>query len=484
MFHPKIILKFLSVLLLFNGGFMSLILPLAIKDEDGTALGIGAAVILHLILGIFLLWLNKDADGKELRKRDGFLVVTLGWVMMSVFGCLPYLFTGTIPDVTNAFFETISGFTTTGASILDDIESMPRSILLWRSLTQWIGGMGIIVLAVAILPILGIGSVQLFSAEAPGLKPDKIKPRIADTAKRLWFLYMALTVSEVILLWLGDMNLFDAINHSLTTLSTGGFSTKQASIAHWDSAYIHYVITGFMFLGGTNFILIYWLTHLKFKKLIENEEFRFYGGLVLVFSIVVSIALYLKGDLSGEESFRTSLFQVVSIVSTTGYATADYTLWGSGLTMFFFLLLFSGGSAGSTAGGVKMVRHLILFKNSGAELKRQLHSNAIIPIRIDGKAIPMEMTSSVLAFMMLYIVLFALGSILLAAMGVDFDTAIGAVATSLGNVGPGINEVSPSYSFNFLPAAAKWELGFLMLVGRLELFTVLMLFNPYYWRKN
>lgn len=484
MFHRKIILKFLSVLLLFNGAFMCLTLPLAWADNDGTFFAFLQVILIHLALGLTTYQLNKRSDGRDLRSRDGFLVVTSGWILMSAFGCLPFLFTGTIPSVTNAFFETMSGFTTTGASILDNIEAMPRSVLLWRSLTQWIGGMGIIVLAVAILPILGIGSVQLFSAEAPGLKADKIKPRIADTAKRLWFIYMGLTLAETILLWIGGMSPFDALNHSLTTLSTGGFSTKQASIAYWDSAYIQYVITLFMFLGGTNFILIYWLINLKFKKLFENEEFRFYGIATILFSLLVALALIKRGMFGMEESFRTALFQVVSIVTTTGYATADYCHWGSGLTMFFFLLLFAGGSAGSTAGGVKMIRHVILYKNSGGELKRQLHPNAIIPVRIDGKAISIETTSSVLAFIIFYIVLFALGSILLAAMGIDFDTSIGAVATSLGNTGPGIGQVSPSYSFNFLPDAAKWELSFLMLVGRLELFTVLLLLSPYFWRKN
>ena len=463
---------------------MCLTLPLAWADNDGTFFAFLQVILIHLALGLTTYQLNKRSDGRDLRSRDGFLVVTSGWILMSAFGCLPFLFTGTIPSVTNAFFETMSGFTTTGASILDNIEAMPRSVLLWRSLTQWIGGMGIIVLAVAILPILGIGSVQLFSAEAPGLKADKIKPRIADTAKRLWFIYMGLTLAETILLWIGGMSPFDALNHSLTTLSTGGFSTKQASIAYWDSAYIQYVITLFMFLGGTNFILIYCLINLKFKKLFENEEFRFYGIATILFSLLVALALIKRGMFGMEESFRTALFQVVSIVTTTGYATADYCHWGSGLTMFFFLLLFAGRSAGSTAGGVKMIRHVILYKNSGGELKRQLHPNAIIPVRIDGKAISIETTSSVLAFIIFYIVLFALGSILLAAMGIDFDTSIGAVATSLGNTGPGIGQVSPSYSFNFLPDAAKWELSFLMLVGRLELFTVLLLLSPYFWRKN
>lgn len=484
MLHFRIIFKFLGFLLLFCGGFMCLAIPTAIMHDEHILTGLLTACAVTLGFGALGYFLNREARGKDLRKREGFFVVTCGWLVMSLFGTLPYLLTGSISGLTNAFFETISGFTTTGATILDDIEALPKSILLWRSLTQWIGGMGIIVLAVAILPMLGIGSVQLFSAEAPGLKPDKITPRIADTAKRLWLIYLSLTLTEMLLLWLAGMGLFDALNHSLTTVSTGGFSTKQASIAHFESPLIEYIITLFMFFGGTNFILIYWLFKGKLEKLWQNEEFRFYALGTLVFILVVGSALLIKGSYGLEESFRNAAFQVVSLITTTGYGTADYTLWGSGLTMFAFLLLFSGGSAGSTAGGVKMVRHLILFKHGAAEMRKQMHPSAIIPIRMNKKALPEEVSGSVLAFIMFYIILFALGSILLAAMGIDFDTAIGAVATSLGNVGPGISDVGPAYTFNFLPTAAKWELAFLMLIGRLELFTVLVLFTPYYWRKG
>ena len=484
MLNHRIIFKFLGILLLFCAGFMSLTLPIAFHLNEGTKQGLGLAILITLGFGLLGYLANRKVSGQDLKKREGFIVVTFGWIIMSLFGSLPYLLTGSIDGLTNAFFETISGFTTTGATILDDIESLPSSLLLWRSLTQWIGGMGIIVLAVAILPILGVGSMQLFSAEAPGLRPDKITPRIADTAKRLWLIYLILTLVEMFLLKLAGMGVFDAVNHSLTTISTGGFSTKQASIAHFQNPLIEYIITVFMFMGGTNFILIYWLLKGRFVKLWENEEFRFYAIGVSVFILVVTAALVAKGTYDFEDSFRNAAFQVVSLISTTGYGTADYTLWGSGLTMFAFLLLFSGGSAGSTAGGVKMIRHLILFKNGAAELRRQMHPSAVIPIRLNKKAVPDEVTGAVLAFIMFYIIVFALGSILLAAMGIEFDTAIGAVATSLGNVGPGISDVGPSHTFNFLPNAAKWELTFLMLVGRLELFTVLVLFTPYYWRRG
>lgn len=478
-----IAIRFLGVLMLFCGGFMSLTLIAAVIFKEDVLGELTICSLLTLAVGALMYFGTKRSKGTDLKKREGFFVVVTGWLLMSMLGCLPYLLTGSIDTVTNAWFETMSGFTTTGASILNDIEAMPKSVLLWRSLTQWIGGMGIIVLAVAILPLLGIGSVQLFAAEAPGISPEKISPRIADTAKRLWLLYILLTVSETVLLKLAGMGVFDAINHALTTVSTGGFSTKQASIAHFDSPLIEYIITLFMFLGGTNFILLYFITQFKWKKAWHHEEFRFYSGVVGLFTVIVTIALMVKGIGDPEYSFRTAIFQVISMVTTTGFATADYTAWGSGLTMLFFLLLFTGGCAGSTSGGVKMVRHLILFKIGRTELKRQMHPNAVIPLQVNKKTLPDAMSQTVLGFIISYIIIFAVASMLISSMGISFDTAIGAVATSLGNVGPGISEVSPSYSFFAIPSAAKWILTALMLIGRLEIFTVLLLFSPVFWRR-
>jgi trk system potassium uptake protein TrkH len=480
----RISIKFLSILVLFNGAFMLLTVLAALFYDEHLISELLVSSGILLVIGTSMFLATRKAEGKNLKKREGLFVVVAGWFTMALFGTLPYLLTGTIDNFSNAFFETMSGFTTTGASILDDIESLPNSILLWRSLTQWIGGMGIIVLAVAVLPILGIGSVQLFAAEAPGLSPDKISPRITDTARRLWLLYIGLTLVEMLLLRVGGMSFFDSLNHALTTVSTGGFSTKQASIAHYNSAFIEYVVSIFMFLGGMNFILIYFLTRLQWSKLRKNGEFRFYAGIVITFVLLVTIALTVRSGGHIEENFRHSLFQVISMISTTGFCTADYTTWGSGLTMFFFLLLFAGGSAGSTSGGVKMVRHLILFKIGRTELKRQMHPNAVIPLKINGKILPDGLKGTVLGFIISYIIIFAISSIALSAMGIGFDTAIGAVATSLGNVGPGISEVGPAFNFNFIPDAGKWLLAFLMLIGRLEIFTVLLLFSPVFWKMN
>lgn len=482
-FNYRVIINVIGLLLMLNGAFMLLCIPFSLYFGDGDIYPILLSGTITIISGNISWLVTKNSQNKDLRKKDGYLIVVLGWLSMSFFGSLPYLISGAIPDLTNAFFETISGYTTTGATILTDIESVHKGILFWRSLTQWIGGMGIIVLAVAILPILGIGGMQLFVAEAPGISPDKLQPRIKETAKRLWLIYVLLTFVETLLLWIGGMSFFDAINHGLTTMATGGFSTKNGSIAHFDSPFIQYVITLFMFLAGTNFTITYFALHKKFHKIAQNEEFRFYATFCLIFSIVTSLTIYLVSPSEIEESFRQGLFQVVSIITTTGYITADYTSWTPFITVLFFVLMFFGASAGSTAGGVKIVRHIILLKNSILELKRQLHPSAIIPVRFNKKAVPRDITFNILAFIMIYIAIFALGSVIMAALGVDFETAIGSVATSLGNIGPGIGTVGPVDNFAHIPATGKWFLSFLMLLGRLELFTVLMLLTPYFWRK-
>ena len=482
-FNFKIILSILGLLLTINGVAMLLPLPFAIYYGEEWQSMVYSSMLSFLAGAPVWMILNRGTN-RELKRRDGYIVVTMGWIIMSVFGTLPYIISGTIPEFTNAFFETMSGYTTTGASILTDIESAPKSILLWRSLTQWIGGMGIIVLAVAILPILGIGGMQLFVAESPGISPDKLKPRIKDTAKRLWIIYLGLTFTECILLMFGGMSFFDALNHSLTTLATGGFSTKNDSIAAFDSAYIQYVIIIFMFLAGTSFTLTYFMLKRNFKKVFSNEEFLVYSVFLSVVTLIVTGFVFTGSDEGFEASFRDSLFQVVSIVTTTGFVSKDYTQWIPLITMVFFALMFIGGSAGSTAGGIKVVRHIILFKNSFLEMKRQLHPSAVIPVRFNKKAVNRDVTFHVLAFMMIYFLIFSLGSVAMAWVGLDFESALGSVATSLGNIGPGIGSVGPEENFAHIPTVGKWVLSFLMLMGRLELFTVLILFTPYYWKNN
>jgi trk system potassium uptake protein TrkH len=479
------ILNVLSVLLFINAGLMLSCIPFALYYSDGTLYSWIASIGISAVTGAVLYATTfRNPEHKNIRKRDGYIIVTLSWIVMALSGALPYSLTHAIPDFTNAFFESISGFTTTGASILDDIESLPESILFWRSMTQWIGGLGFIVMVISILPSLGIGGMQLFIAEAPGITADKIKPRIADTAKRLWFLYIGLTVILTLMLIFGGMSFFDAFNHSLTTLSTGGFSPRQMSIAYYDSAYIEYTITLFMFLGGTSFVLIYLALKGKFQKIWKNEEFRTYLVLTLAVSFIVTVILMFQHGIPIEEAFRKSLFQVVSILTTTGFATADFTTWGGGAIIIFFTLMFIGGSAGSTAGGVKIIRHLVIAKNSIIEFKRQLHLSAIIPVRMNGKAIPHEITRNILAFVIIYLTIFGFASVLLSLLGMDAITAMGSVATSLGNIGPGLNATGPSMSFSQIPAFAKWILGALMVIGRLEIFTVLIIFTRYFWRST
>ncbi len=479
----RIIINIVGYLLILTGLFMfsGVIVSLIYNENDFFSLLISS--IGTSLVGIILWYFTKKNSNKELGKREGYIIVTLGWIVMSLFGSIPFVIHGSIPNYTNAFFETISGFTTTGASILNEIEKLPHGLLFWRSLTQWLGGMGIIVLSIAILPLLGIGGMQLFIAEVPGPTKDKIHPRVKETAKRLWGIYFLLTVAETILLTIGGMTLFDAINHSFTTMATGGFSTKTASIAYYDSPFIHYVIIIFMFFAGTNFTLHYYAIHGKFNVIKKNNEFRFYLFSILIFAFIITI-IHLPHDLFDfEESIRQSLFHVTSLVTTTGYVTSDYENWAPFSRMLFFALLFFGGCAGSTGGGIKSVRHLLLYKNSVLELKRLVHPRAVIPVRINGKAINPEIISNVQAFFIFYILIFVFSSILLSILGMDFITSAGAVATCLGNVGPGIGTVGPVNNFSHLPDIVKWILSFLMLLGRLELFTVLIIFSPSFWRK-
>lgn len=482
--NVKFVLRVIGLLVILNGLFMLTALPWSFYYDDGAWQSILLAGGISILTGLFIRMTTYKHKNLDIRKREGYLIVASGWIFMSLAGMLPFFIGGYIPNITDAFFETMSGYTTTGASVLTDIESMPESILFWRSLTQWIGGMGIIVLTIAILPILGIGGMQLFVAESPGPSPDKLHPRITETAKRLWLVYVMLTLIEFGLLKLGGMTWFDAINHSFTTMSTGGFSPKNASVAYYDSPFIQYVIILFMFLAGANFTLNYFAIRGKFKKILKNEEFRFYFFTVLTVTIFCAGAIYSLGNSGIEQSLRDGMFQVVSILTTTGFVSADYTAWMPLLTIVFLLLMFIGASAGSTSGSVKIVRHLILLKNSWLELKRLIHPSAIIPVRLNRKPVSQEITLNILAFFLIYILIFVIGSGIMTILGLDPISAIGSVAATLGNIGPGIGSVGPVNNFAHISYAGKWFLSFLMLLGRLELFTILVIMSPFFWRKN
>lgn len=492
----KIIFHFLGLLLLFNGGFILIATIISLIYKDGVTLELLLSGFTILILGSIIMFYTRN-HSKEMNKREGYIVVAFGWIVMSLSGSLPYMITETIPSFTDAFFETMSGYTTTGASILNDIEIVPKGVLFWRSLTHWIGGMGIIVLAIAILPLLGIGGMQLFAAEAPGPGGDKLHPRITDTAKRLWLIYFGYTAAETILLQVAGMSFFDAINHALSTLSTGGFSTKNDSVAHWNgNPIIQYIIMTFMFLAGTNFVLSYFAFKGRVQKIIKDDEFKLYFKFIIVFTIIAALVIYFKADISHskvdhpmvlgelESSFRHALFQVLAIVTTTGFVTADYTMWTPFLTVFFFGLMFLGGSAGSTSGGIKVMRHMILIKNGFLEFKRALHPNAILPVRYNQKSVSGGIVFNILGFFISYMLLFIFGALVFSMFQIDFTSAIGLSASTLGNVGPALGDFGPVNNYSALPPLGKWWASFLMLLGRLELFTVLILLTPFFWRNR
>lgn len=486
----------MGLLLLCNGGFMLLSVLVSWLYDDGVTLEISMAALLTLFLGTLLMFSTRG-HSKEVKIREGYIIVTFGWIFMALSGSLPYVISEAIPGFTNAFFETMSGYTTTGASILNDIEAIPKGILFWRSLTHWIGGMGIIVLAIAILPLLGIGGMQLFSAESPGPSADKLKPKIRDTAKRLWLIYVSYTAAETILLWVSGMTFFDAINHAFSTLSTGGFSTKNASVAFWnDQPVIQYIIIIFMFLAGSNFVLSYFAFKGRVQRVLQDDEFKWYFIFIAAFTVISSLIVYFEADPSvsiidhpmvwgeGESAFRHSLFQVLSVITTTGFVSADFTMWTPFLTIFFFGMFFLGGSAGSTAGGVKVMRHIIMIRNGITEFKRTLHPNAILPVRFNQKSISSDIVFNILGFFILYMLAFIIGAVVLAFLGLNFETAIGGAASSLGNIGPAFGGLSPVNNFDMLPPFGKWWCAFLMLIGRLELFTVLIILTPFFWRNR
>ena len=474
----------MGFLFFIETGFLILCSLLAVyyQESDVSAFLTSAAITAGA--GVITSLLGKNAE-KKISRRDGYVVVTFAWVFFSLFGMLPFYISGYIPRMTDAFFETMSGFTTTGASILDNIESLPHGLLFWRSMTQWIGGLGIVFFTIAVLPVFGVGGVQLFAAEATGPTQDKVHPRIGVTAKWIWTIYLGLTITEIFLLLFGGMNLFDSVCHSLTTTATGGYSTKQNSIAAFNSPYIEYVITLFMFLAGINFTLLY-LLFLKgnFKRLFNDTEFHWYVGTVTFFTIFTATTLIWTSPMGLEESFRKAIFQIVSLQTTTGFISADYMTWIPVLWTFLCIVMLFGACAGSTSGGMKCIRIAIMNRVAKNEFKHIIHPNAILPVRINRQVISPATKSTVLAFTFLYIAIILIGWIVLMLFGVGFEEAFSVVISSLGNVGPGIGKCGPAYSWSGLPDAAKWTCAVLMLVGRLELFTVLLLFTPGFWKKH
>jgi|LSQX01.3.fsa_nt_gb trk system potassium uptake protein TrkH len=437
--------------------------------------------VLSLAIGMVLFFITRKLDPElTLHREDAYLTVTLSWLVISLIGSLPYLISGAIPSFVNAFFESVSGFTTTGASILTDIESLPRTVIFWRSLTHWIGGIGIIVLVILVMPSLKIGGYHLFILESS--LQDKIKPRASAVGRRLLMIYVGLTLAEVILLRLGGINLYESVCHAFGTLATGGFSPKNDSIAGY-SPYIQYVVMAFMVLAGTNFVIHDSLIKGNFKKIRHNEEFRAYLGVVLVIGLIISTILFLVTSRSFEESFREGYFQVVSIITCTGFATADYLQWPQYAWMILFLSMFLGGSTGSTAGGIKIARHVVLYKNISRTFKQLKFPHGIFQIHLNHNAVSDEKNTSILGFVFLYLMVFAAGTLALVVAGLDVPSASGSAATCMAGIGPGIGTVGPVSNFAHLTASAKFILTFLMIAGRLEIYTVMILFSKSFWRK-
>ena len=460
------------------------------EEPDLEGLLMSSGITVAVSLPVWILTRRKVT----LSVKDGFAIVTLAWFTIAIFSSLPFILTGTIPNLTDAFFESMSGITTTGASILGNpatmphlangIESLGKGVLFWRSFIQWIGGMGIIVFSIAILPLLGVGGVQLFKVEVPGPVPDKLKPRVQETAKSLWLVYLGVTAVEVILLMFGGMTFFDALCHSFTTMATGGFSTKNTSISHFNSAYVEYVIILFMFLAGVNFAL-HWkiITNPKRLSYFRDGEFKFYGLMVLLVTVFLAARIALNVEDLSHKIIRDSLFQVVSILTTTGFSTADYLLWGPFAQLSLLLLMFIGGCAGSTSGGMKIGRIMVVIKYSLSEIKRLLHPRAVIPVRIGRQMISEEVIRNTLGFVLFYVSIFVTVSVILTVLGLDLESAFGATAASIGNIGPGLGSVGPVANYAHLPALAKWLLTFCMLLGRLEIFTVMVFLNTFFSRR-
>jgi trk system potassium uptake protein len=469
----------LSRLWLILGACFIVPLAFSLYYHDGLHL---VFIIEALALAVIYLLVRQVAgQPAELSIREGFLAVTLSWTSLALFGCIPFIFSGFIPSLTDAYFEAMSGFTTTGATILTDIEVLPPSLLVWRNMMQWLGGMGVIALAVAVLPFLGVGGAQLFRAEVPGPTKDKISPRISQTARILWLLYLVLTVVQTALLMFGGLNLFHALCITFGTLATGGFAPLNASIAGYQSTFVDYVVIFFMFVAGTNFTLHYWAFRGRPLRYWRNAEFRFYCFVILSAFALIVLFRVMSGNAVSEATLRHSLFQTVSIITTTGFITDDYEKWPIVTQIILLLLMFFGGCGGSTGGGIKNIRISILLSFIRSELNKLFHPRGVFPVKMGESVVAPNIVSNIVAFIALYVVLFIFGVLAMSALGLDINTAVGSVAATIGNVGPGIGDVGPVDNFGHIPVAGKWILAFLMMVGRLEIFTVLVLFTRRFW---
>ena len=471
-----------SVLVIISAFMLTAVIVSLVLDQPYLK-AMALSVCITLASGLAMYFSTIKHKKESMRHRDVFASVTICWLTVSLFGSLPYLLSGTFGSFTNAYFEAMAGFTTTGATVVRDIEALPLGVLFWRQMTQWIGGMGIILFALAVLPFMGSGGFQLFKAEVPEITVDRLRPRIIDTAKMLWFIYAFLTFSAFVLYLFGGMSVYDALCHAFTTLATGGFSTKNASIGHFNSVYIESVVTIFMFLGGVNYSLYFYAFRGKKGGFLKSSEFRFYLGVTL--TAIVLIAWSEFGETYGSigEALRYASFQAVSITTTTGYVTTDYEGWRHFSQIMLITLMFFGGMIGSTSGGMKQVRVLLMLKQGYRELYQLIHPHAVTTVKLDNKPFTKEILGSIWGFLFIFLIMNVLGTLALTAMGLDYVTATSTVIAAMNNIGPALGEAGPTNNYFGLPDAAKWVLAFLMLVGRLEVYTVIILFIPRFWKK-
>jgi trk system potassium uptake protein TrkH len=482
MINFRIIARAFSLLLIVEGLFMLVAGGVSFLYHEHAVTSFCYSALIAIVTGVIVFTPLRNEE-KIFGNKEGYIIVTGIWFIFSLFGTLPFIISGSISSFGDAFFESMSGFTTTGATILTNIESMPHGILFWRSLTQWLGGIGIILISLSVIPVFKSFNIQIAAIEFSGQQADKIHPRIKDAAKRLIGIYFLLTLSEVILLILGGMPFFDSICHSFSTLSTGGFSTRNNGIAAFSSPYIMTVMTIFMFIAGTNMTLIYFGLKGNFKKVIGNDEFVFYSLICLIFVALVSLILYFKAGFSFGKALLDGAFHVISIITTTGFYTQDHNLWGNIILIVFFILMFTGGTTGSTSGGIKIVRLLLITKNSRQELKRLIHPSAFIPVRLDKRVIPQTTIFNLLVFITLYFFVMCFGTFVISFMGYDIITSFSTSASMLGNIGPGLGTFGPFTNYSAMPMAGKWFLSVMMLLGRLELLTVMILFSRSFYKR-
>ena len=485
MIHIRIINRILGILLLIEAAILLLCSAFPICYGEDDLFGFLMAALISACCGLTFMLTGRNTRKKadSMTRRDGYIVVSISWVIFSLFGSLPYFVSGYIPSFTDAYFETMSGFTTTGATIIKDIEILPHGLLFWRSLTQWIGGLGIVFFTVAVLPIFGVGEVQLFAAEATGPTHGKLHPRISVSGRWILTVYLLITVCCAIALKMCGMGLFDSVNHALTTAATGGFSTKNASIAYFNSTTIEYVIVLFMFISGVNYGLLFFvLFRGKLRKLKEDTEFKWYLCITLIFTAIIAVSLLISTPYDAGDSVRYSLFHVVATITTTGFTTTDYTQWPPFIWMLLGLTMYLGASAGSTSGGMKSIRLAILVKSMRNEFNRILHPNAVLPVRISGKVIQPTVKQSVLNFSVFFLTLVFVGWFFYIAIGIDIADAYGTSLSCLSNIGLTIGDHGCNIPWDSMPAIGKWFSTLLMLVGRLEVFSVLLLFTPSFWK--